>query len=340
MNETLSTVAGEDWETSVASFLASALDSEHSRRAYARALDEAAETMDVTCVADVTVKGLTEYRSAILNLDLAPASISQRLAALRSFLNWARIMGLHELNGEAVRAALRLPRSEVRRPYQVLSEPEAAAIVLNREGTRDRALLAVLLGAGLRVSELVALGVRDVLEDVDGQMLLHVASGKGQRSRTVPVKEDVAALLREYLSATGRRMGDDGPLFLAADRAAGRRTRTSMTARSVGHVVAGASEAEGVRAKRVTPHALRHTYALRALRYTGNVMAVAKLLGHAQISTTQRYVDHLGLSELREAVPPLPALAGAPENQPSVRRAFADGITEREKSDSSASAPG
>src|SRR5205085_1811059 len=60
-------------------------------------------------------------------------------------------------------------------------------------------------------------------------------------------------------------------------------------------------------AKRISPHALRHTYALRALRHTGNVMAVAKLLGHAQLSTTQRYVDHLDLSELRQAVPPLPA---------------------------------
>jgi integrase/recombinase XerD len=62
----------------------------------------------------------------------------------------------------------------------------------------------------------------------------------------------------------------------------------------------------GINAKRVSPHTLRHSYALRCLRHGGNVVAVSKLLGHRSISTTQRYVDHLALRELRAAVPPLP----------------------------------
>jgi integrase/recombinase XerD len=64
----------------------------------------------------------------------------------------------------------------------------------------------------------------------------------------------------------------------------------------------------GVAAKRVTPHSLRHTYAIRCLRSGGNVVAVAKLLGHSSIATTQRYVDHLAVSELRSTVPALPFL--------------------------------
>jgi site-specific recombinase XerD len=62
----------------------------------------------------------------------------------------------------------------------------------------------------------------------------------------------------------------------------------------------------GLAAKAISPHALRHTYAIRALRAGGNVIAVQKLLGHASVATTQRYLDHLALGELRAAVPPLP----------------------------------
>lgn len=69
----------------------------------------------------------------------------------------------------------------------------------------------------------------------------------------------------------------------------------------------------GVTAKRITPHSLRHTYAIRCLRAGGNVVAVAKLLGDESISTTQRYVDHLATGELRAAVPALPlGLSGPP----------------------------
>ena len=63
----------------------------------------------------------------------------------------------------------------------------------------------------------------------------------------------------------------------------------------------------GIDAKRISPHSLRHSFALRTLRYSGNVVAVSKLLGHSQLTTTQRYVDHLELDELREVIPTLPS---------------------------------
>ncbi len=68
-----------------------------------------------------------------------------------------------------------------------------------------------------------------------------------------------------------------------------------------------AAHQAGIHAKRVTPHALRHTFAIPALRLHGNVMAVSKLLGHRSVATTQRYLDHLAVAELRDAVPLLPA---------------------------------
>jgi site-specific recombinase XerD len=86
------------------------------------------------------------------------------------------------------------------------------------------------------------------------------------------------------------------------------RERTRLSTRAVGYLVRRALEKSGLTAKAISPHSLRHTYAIRALRAGGNVIAVQKLLGHASIATTQRYLDHLALGELRAAVPPLPLL--------------------------------
>jgi len=82
--------------------------------------------------------------------------------------------------------------------------------------------------------------------------------------------------------------------------------RGRLSTRAVGDVVNRCTIAAGIDAKHVSPHALRHTFALRSLRSGGNVVAVSKLLGHASITATQRYVDHLALGELRAAVPDLP----------------------------------
>lgn len=76
-----------------------------------------------------------------------------------------------------------------------------------------------------------------------------------------------------------------------------------LTARAVVHVCTARA---GIRGKQVSPHTLRHTVALRSLRGRGEVVKVSKLLGHAALSTTQRYVDHLETRKLREAVPFLP----------------------------------
>ena len=110
---------------------------------------------------------------------------------------------------EVITAALRTPRADVRQPYVVLSEPELAALLQSADNGRDRALLAVLAGAGLRVAETVALDVRDVLEDGDGRHALYVREGKGRRSRTVPVQEDVASFIRAHLVQSGRTLGTD-----------------------------------------------------------------------------------------------------------------------------------
>ncbi len=204
--------------------------------------------------------------------------------------------------------ALKTPRTVVRRPYTVLTEAEIGALLAAAETPRNTALLAVLVGAGLRVSEAVGLDVDDLLEDHEGGAALYVRQGKGRKDRTVPIHPDVTALLREYLAITGRLAGRHaGPLFRRHDRASKRMVnRGRLTARAVVDVVHGCAARAGIRGKQVSPHTLRHTFALRSLRGSGEVVQVSKLLGHTALSTTQRYVDHLETRELREAVPLLP----------------------------------
>ena len=294
------------WPVVVDAYLVAACDSRHTRRAYSRHLEAAFHHLGRETVAQVTGADLAAYRAAVTASPLSPASQSQALAALRSFLAWAGSMGAHRLPAEVVRTALRTPRSTVQKPYSVLSEPEIGQIIAVAYCPRDKSILAVLLGAGLRVAEVAALDVGDVVEDQDGDTVLYVRQGKGRKDRVVPVRPEAAALARSYLAATGRHLGTGGPLFRAHDRAAGKRSRKRLTPRAVAYLVARCAEAAGINAKRVSTHSMRHTYALRSLRAGGNVVAVSKLLGHASIATTQRYVDHLATGELRQAVPPLP----------------------------------
>ena len=300
------------WEDAVKVFLASGVDSAGTRRAYARHLRRAGEIFGWLPVAQITGVDLASYRASVLESGLAPSTQGQSLSALRSFLGWVGSLGGHDLPSESIRAALRIPKATVKTRYAVITEKEIG-LMFAAAGARERALLGVMLGAGLRVAEAAALSVCDIIEDQDGDVSLFVVLGKGMKDRVVPIRPEVDALLRVYLVESGRHLGDEGRLFLAYDRGARKRRTAGVTTRTLCRLITELAQRAGISAKRVTPHSLRHTYALRCLRAGGNVVAVAKLLGHSSISTTQLYVDHLATSELRSSVAALPFLSAGDE---------------------------
>jgi site-specific recombinase XerD len=294
------------WGTVVDAYLDAAIDSNHTRRAYERHLRDAFAILGVVTISELNGTDLARYRAAVVSSGLAPGSQAQALAALRSFLAWSRTLGAHRLSSDVISTALKTPKAVVRRPYRTLGESDIAIVLATASMARDRALLAVLLGAGLRAAEAIGLDVTDLHDDTDGGLVIAVRCGKGRKDRQVPVQPDVSRLLLAYLAETGRRLGDPGPLFRGHDRGAARRERARLSTRAVGYLVRRAIERAGLTAKAISPHALRHTFAIRSLRSGGNVIAVQKLLGHASVATTQRYLDHLALGELRAVVPPLP----------------------------------
>jgi integrase/recombinase XerC len=143
---------------------------------------------------------------------------------------------------------------------------------------RDVAVLTLLYGSGLRIGEALAL---DRGQAPDGDAM--TVTGKGGKQRLVPVLPVVAAAVRDYLDACPYEVGDDGPLFLGAR--GGR-----LNAGIVQGLVRGLRADLGL-PETATPHALRHSFATHLLAGGGDLRTIQELLGHASLSTTQRYTD-------------------------------------------------
>ena len=166
------------------------------------------------------------------------------------------------------------------------------------QAERDYTLIALMLATGLRAAEVTSLQVRDIRIDEDGDWSVLVRQGKGRKDRLVPLSAGV----RETLEAWLRHSGRLGPVVPRQGELSDRDTYvfwgggglgTSMTTRRLQQIVKRAARDAGITGKVITPHSLRHTMAMRLLSSGASVITVQKLLGHANISTTQVY-QHVG----------------------------------------------
>jgi len=151
---------------------------------------------------------------------------------------------------------------------------------------RDRAILELLYSSGLRVSELVGLNVNQLDQDLGIVKVM----GKGRKERIVPVGKEAMEALKAYLKDR-KDLGREGPLFV--NLRGGR-----LTSRSVGRLVKKYSKRSGV-FRKVSPHSLRHTFATHLLDAGADIREIQEMLGHASLSTTQRYT-HVSLGKLME----------------------------------------
>jgi integrase/recombinase XerD len=238
----------------------------------------------------VTAKLLREYVYHLKDLGLAPSSIRRNVSAVRSYFKF--------LVGEG--HVVRDPSDRLETPKRwrtlpdVLSVEEverllAAPAIEEPMVFRDRAMLELAYGAGLRVSEWITLGTRDVLFD---DMLIRVF-GKGGKERLVPIGRKaigaVALYLRELRPRLERGEGK-GVLFLNA-------RGEPLTRMGAWKILRRHVTTAGL-AKRVTPHTLRHSFATHLLENGADLRAVQEMLGHADISTTQIYT-HVDREYLR-----------------------------------------
>jgi len=211
----------------------------------------------------------------------SPATIARRTAAARSSFGHLVLLGRRSDNPAA---AIALPRKHRRLP-RTLSPSEAERLIDAAAGSspralRDRALVELLYGAGLRVGEAVGLGKTDV--DLERRIVR--ATGKGSKERIVPVGRPAAEALRRYL-ARGRPHLDRRhrpELFLNAKGG-------GLTRAGVFLILRRLAQKAGLDPERVHPHLLRHSFATHLLEGGADLRSVQEMLGHADLSTTELY---------------------------------------------------
>jgi integrase/recombinase XerC len=221
---------------------------------------------------------LREWLSDLYDQQLAVASIRRKMAAVRASFKFLLQEGLISQN---VSARLRMPKAGQRLPDVMSAEKTnnlLDSVAEQPEKERDIAILELLYGCGIRVSELVGIDVGD-LSLHEGWLTVR---GKGDKERQVPVGERACAAVERYLGV--RKPGADGrPLFLnsRAARLGDRQVRRLVKAYAL--VAVGDST--------VHPHSFRHAYATHLLSDGADLRAIQELLGHARLSTTQKYTQ-------------------------------------------------
>ena len=242
---------------------------------------------------DLTQEALADYVAWLGQQGYRPATISRKMAAVRSLLDY--LQSKSALMDPSLRSGLRPPRAPRPRP-RVLSADELQALLDapakqdSPRSLRDSAILELLYATGMRASELV--GLR--LDALDLRAGFVTPIGKGSRQRVVPLGSAASKALRAYLALSRPRFvkgADPGTVFL--NRRGGRLSRQALWG-----LIRKYAAVQGLRG-RPSPHALRHSFASHLLEGGADLRAVQAMLGHADISTTQIYT-HLPGETMRQ----------------------------------------
>ena len=230
---------------------------------------------------------------------MQPPSINNSVSALRFFFTVT-------LDRPDLARRLTVVREPRRLPV-VLSVEEVTLLLQSAPGAKYKAALGTAYGAGLRVSEVVALKVGDIDSE---RMLLRVEQGKGCKDRHAMLSPQLLELLREWW-AEGRRRGvllPRGWLF------PGRNPIELLSTRQLNRAVHAAAEAAGIK-KRVSMHTLRHSFATHLLEQDTDIRVIQVLLGHAKLDTTALYT-RVATTTIRSVTSPLDRLAPLPAARP------------------------
>jgi tyrosine recombinase XerC len=276
--------------------------SAHTVQAYRADLERVAEFLrrrgDSLTEADYPA--LRRFLAHETTLGYARSSVARRVAAIHTFYRWAKARGFVDIDPAAL---LGRPKVHSRLPT-VLRASEAAALVeapeLQAEETadlleravalRDRAVLELLYGSGLRVAEVAGL----TLDRLDLDRARVNVLGKGAKEREVPLSDYAVEAVRAYLAEGRHRLmgaGSASVFFNRKGKPLGTRDIRSVVGRYGGRTLSG---------RHISPHTLRHSFATHLLEGGADIRAVQELLGHASVATTQRYT-HVSRTRLFDA---------------------------------------
>jgi len=271
--------------------------SEHTVRSYGRDLAQFLDFIEErgelgAFPSELTRLTFRAYLAGLLEKGYAKTSVARKVAALKSLYKFLLLRGHTKTNPAS---ALRTPKVGKRLP-KLLSVDQITRLIaaVPADGLwslRDVAVLEVLYGGGLRVSELVAADVEDV-DISDGIIRVR---GKGKKERIAPIGRSASRAVERYLEERSRHHSrarfDRSAVFI-------NRAGSRLTVRSVRRLVDKYAAAAGL-ARNVTPHMLRHSFATHMLDRGADLRAVQELLGHESLSTTQLYT-HLTAERMKQ----------------------------------------
>jgi integrase/recombinase XerC len=248
--------------------------------------------IDVRQIDNITIR---EYLVTLYQQKKKKTSIARRLATLRTFFNYLSREGVVEVNYARLVSSPRLDKKlpnhlTIEEVMRFVEMPDTETVL----GKRDKSIMEMLYGSGLRVSELVALN----LTDIDYENLALLIKGKGRKERIVPFGKHAREALEVYLSVRGQllaeaeeEMRDPMAVFLNYQG-------TRITTRSVGRMIDKYIK-QCADIHHISPHALRHSFATHLLDGGADLRSIQELLGHARLSTTQQYT-HVSMEKIIE----------------------------------------
>ena len=259
--------------------------SPHTLRAYTGDLENFSEYVGSRAWRDIDHITIRGFLSRLYEKGLSKTSVARSLAAVRSLYRWLALEGVVEQNPAALVSTPKLPKKLPRVPTMeemnsVLdgNMPEVAAFP-----ERDRLMLELLYGCGIRNSELVGINLDHI--HIKNEIIL--IRGKGSKERYVPFGEAVRSAVALYLPRRQQVLAEQHkttPALLINTRG-GR-----LTTRSVGRIIKRIAVAKGL-SPDVHPHTLRHAFGTHMLEEGADLRAIQELLGHERLSTTQRYTQ-------------------------------------------------
>jgi integrase/recombinase XerC len=235
-------------------------------------------------IIDVEPETIREYLSYLYRQNVKKVTVNRKISSLRAFYKYGLRSGKVQANPAEMIQTLKTEKYmptflSVDEMFDLLSAKNENSAL----GLRNRAMLEVFYSSGLRLSELAGMD----LTDIDFSQKLLKVRGKGRKERIVPIGDPAIKAVREYLEKIGEikkeTKGDvfKRPLFL---NSRGER----ITTRSIARIVNEATSKSGI-GRKISPHALRHSFATHLLNAGADLRSIQELLGHESLSTTQKY---------------------------------------------------
>ncbi len=233
----------------------------------------------------VEPENIREYLSYLYRQKVKKVTVNRKVSSLRSFYKYVLRTGKIKNNPAEMIQTLKTEKYmpnflSVDEIFELLKEREESSVL----SLRNRAMLEIFYSSGLRLSELAGLD----LIDLDFNQKLVKVRGKGRKERIVPVGETALKAVQDYLGKIGEMRKDTSgdilkkPLFL---NARGER----ITTRSIARIVNEVTRKSGI-GRKISPHALRHSFATHLLNAGADLRSIQELLGHESLSTTQKYI--------------------------------------------------